>query len=363
MDPLAFNNLGGVPSPKDYRDIPAKAVLAAEPLPDSYFVDIAQVPIWNQRKIGACVGHAHAKYVQVLNKLETGAIDAVSPRYIYALAKANDGYSDEGTYPRVAAKMVKDHGAALESVVPNDTLLSHADYIYNAVQSKVPGLDTDASKKYAIKGYAFVNMQNEDEIKRAIMQGNGVSILLQLGKEWWSGTDGVASWQPDKILPLRPPAEIVSGHQVFLYGFDHDNGRTRFHIINSWSDQWGNGGKGYFFYDEYKTNLIEGITFVDLPNDWLDEVHQLPVKPAYTFWWNLKYGMRLSKDVMELQNILKYEGFLPAYIPSTGNYLTMTAEAVLKFQKKYAIDTDANLDALAGKQVGPKTRAKLNELY
>lgn len=357
MDDLSFSNLGARPSPKDYRDIPASAVLDAEAPPESFFVSIDDIPVWNQRKIGACVGHAHAKYAQVLNKKETGTIDDLSARYVYALSKANDGYTEEGTYPRIAAKMLKDFGVALESVVPNDTLLSHADYIYNAVQSKIPGVDTDESKKYAISGYAFVDPQNETELKKSIIKGNGVSLLLRLGKEWWTNKDGVSTWHAPDIVPLRPPNTVVSGHQVYVYGYDMLGGRLRFHILNSWSDQWADKGRAYFFYDEYKSNLVEAITFVDLPNDWLDEVHNLPVKPRYRFWFNLKYGMRLSKDVEALQGILKYEGFMPAYIPSTGNYLTETAKAVLKFQQKYGISPTSASD------VGPKTRAKLNELY
>jgi peptidoglycan hydrolase-like protein with peptidoglycan-binding domain len=68
-------------------------------------------------------------------------------------------------------------------------------------------------------------------------------------------------------------------------------------------------------------------------------------------------------DVKALQEILRYEGFFPANIEYTGNYGPITAKAVLEFQQKYNIGTPQEITSLKGKIVGPKTLAKLNELY
>jgi peptidoglycan hydrolase-like protein with peptidoglycan-binding domain len=69
---------------------------------------------------------------------------------------------------------------------------------------------------------------------------------------------------------------------------------------------------------------------------------------------------RQKTDVTKMQDLLKSEGLFPANIDSTGYYGNVTARAVLLYQKKYKVASDQELDSLAGKIVGPKTRVKLN---
>lgn len=70
-----------------------------------------------------------------------------------------------------------------------------------------------------------------------------------------------------------------------------------------------------------------------------------------------------KNDVIALQNILKFEGLFPSNVESTGYFGSMTAKWVLAFQKKHNVDSDASLDPLQGRTVGPKTISVLNQLY
>jgi peptidoglycan hydrolase-like protein with peptidoglycan-binding domain len=88
----------------------------------------------------------------------------------------------------------------------------------------------------------------------------------------------------------------------------------------------------------------------------------MPTKPVYKFEVDLKYG-QTSTDIANLQDVLQREGLFPVNVDKTGLYGSVTAKAVLGFQTKYNLGTVEELTALAGKLVGPKTRAKLNELY
>jgi len=67
---------------------------------------------------------------------------------------------------------------------------------------------------------------------------------------------------------------------------------------------------------------------------------------------NLYFGLRNNDEVKLLQKILTQAGVYNG--PITGNFLTLTREAVKKFQAKYGIATTGF--------VGPLTRAKLNSL-
>lgn len=367
---------GGIPSPRDYRDVPlAAATNIPTAFPSSYFADIDDIPIWYQRKIGACVGHAAAKYKQKLDKVETGRVIPLSARFLYAVAKCRDGYSFEGTYPRLVASILKNDGCATEAFVPNDTTLTHEEYVYNRNEKNIPAAAFEDAKAYRILGYAFADVKNVNELKTAIINSNGAMLLMRVGKEWYTSKDGRTSWKAEDILPLRAPAEIVSGHEVWLYGYEDvvEKGetRTKFYIMNSWSERWGEDGIGWFYHDEYVDFLNEAITMVDLPNDVKEQMKQLPTKETFRhfFAWNVKRGQS-GKQVIALQTALMIDGTFDRDLYSEllqsnelGWFGPVTADALYNYQKKYKIASDAELKYvryILGGVAGPKTRQHLN---
>lgn len=343
---------GAIPSPKDYRDIGvAQAFGEPEQLPKYFYVDKDYLAVFNQRKLGACVGHAFAKYKQSLDYEDIKEVRDLSPRYLYAMAKAQDGYSDEGTYPRLVAKILKDKGCATEYFTPNDTLLKHEEYVYNRDVASIPQGDAQMAR---IGSYAFADI-TLDGLKQAIIKGRGVSLLVQVGEEWFTSKKGYRSWKEKDILPLRPPAQVISGHQVFVYGYNGE----RFYFINSWGDTWGDKGVGYFDWSTYKKFIIEGITIVDIPNKLLEEVHNLPEKFTFQFTKDLQFGDK-NDDVSQLQRFLKLQGFYNYSI--TGYYGDITRRAVFAFQKANNITTLWENISYTGRYVGPKTRTFINKL-
>ncbi len=73
---------------------------------------------------------------------------------------------------------------------------------------------------------------------------------------------------------------------------------------------------------------------------------------SYQFNRNLYYGLRADADVSALQDVLRNLGFFSPVI-STGNYFSVTVDAVKKFQT-------ANGIAPASGYFGPLTRARVN---
>lgn len=364
---------GAIKSPEDYRDLPLGAVAAITPLTGKFLVDIDKVPVDYQRKIGACVGHAGAKYKQFLDYLETGKVFKHSPRFLYALAKARDGYAYEGTYPRLVAKIIKDHGCATEDTVPNDTTLDHETYVYNRNEKNIPEKAWDDAKPFRISGYAFPNVKNADELGAAVKLFNGAMLLMRVGEEWWKKKDGSNSWAAADIIPLRPPKQITSGHEVYLYGYEVENGRVKFYIRNSWSLDWGLKGNAWFYFDEMAPFLDEAITFVDLPNEAAILLNSMPTKETFKhiFTKPIAFGSK-GDEVKALQTALMIDGVFDKTLykqlwdgSELGYYGLTTARAVYDFQKKYAIAPISTLITLQGKNstVGPKTRAKLTELF
>lgn len=366
-------SFGAFPSPYDYRDIPIAAVSpVATAYPASHFVDVTALPVWYQRKIGACVGHAAAKYKQKLDHLETGTIIALSARFLYALAKCRDKYAGEGTYPRLVAQILKDHGCATEATVPNDTNLDHESYVYGRAEARIPAAAWKDAEPFKIGGYAFANVKDAGELKSAIINHSGAMLLMRLGEEWWKKSNGVSSWLAKDIVPLRAPKSIVGGHEVYLYGYEDviENGKTRtkFYIFNSWSADWGDKGTAYFYHDEYSPWLDEAITLVDVPNEIKDQLKKLPTKEDFRFNFKkeLKKG-QTNADVTALQTALMIDGTFSRDLFATllkdnalGYYGTTTAKALYDYQVKYKVAPLVELNSLKGGVCGPKTRAHLN---
>lgn len=317
----------------------------------------------NMLSVHNCVGHAGAKYKQVLDHEDTKKVIPLSARFLYAVCKCLDGYPDQGTYPRLSMKVLKDYGCATEVLVPNDSHLDHESYVF---QRNITNISVDATaeaKKYAIASYASVDMSTEG-IKRAIFQSYGCSALVKYNRNWCSDINGNITWEASKILPIRPSTVNPSGHEVYFYKYETVGNDMKVWFINSFSNQWGDNGKGWFWYSEYKPYIAEAWTAIDIPQDLLDNVNSLPKEDEfkYNFVNKIKLG-DTSEDVKALQTALKIDGtFTYPYV--TGYFGTITAKAVLAFQMKYNIKLSwYERYVLAGKLAGPKTLLVLNQKF
>lgn len=134
-------------------------------------------------------------------------------------------------------------------------------------------------------------------------------------------------------------------------------------------DSWGlhsttQGGLRFIDAEFIKNRMTYCVMLKDLRNDWRDkETTPDRIKPRHRFSRTLEYGTMGDPDIAKLQDILKYEGLFPITIQSTGNYLQITAKAVYNWQTKHGVASQAELDSVQGKIIGPKTIKKLNELY
>jgi len=354
-------SMGAFRSPADYRDIRIASISAPREYPPSFFIDISKLPVWNQRKIGACVGHAMAKYKQSLDLIDTGEVIPLSARFLYALAKCRDDYQGEGTYPRLVAKILKEEGCATENTCPNDTTLDHESYVYHRKEGDIPTSAKEEAYKAKIAGYAWADLTVEG-LKQCICDFNGGAMLVELDKNWWTDIKGIYTRLAAKLFPLRPPKVVLSGHEVYLIGYrDIGNGDVEFHHLGSWDKDWGDKGTGYFLWSQYKKNIKELITYTDIPNHLLEEAHNKPPVFKYTFTRPIEFN-ETSEEVKQLQSALKMYGTFDNAI--TGWYGPITAKAVLEFQLE-EVPTLSYYErfVMRGKKVGPKTLDALNRIY
>lgn len=71
---------------------------------------------------------------------------------------------------------------------------------------------------------------------------------------------------------------------------------------------------------------------------------------------------QFNDDIKKAQTALKREGTFPIYVNETGYFGEITKQAVQKFQKRYGIISWGTPNTTGYGRIGPKTRAKLNEI-
>lgn len=352
--------LGALQSPADYRKIYISQLGLSDEVPSSYHIDIADLDVWNQKRIGACVGHAMAKYKQKLDQIDTKTVLRPSARFLYAIAKARDSYPGEGTYPSLVAKILKDIGCATEDTCPNNTDLGHEEYVYLRDEKNIPKSAMDEAYKAKIGGYAFV-AKDALSIKQAIYFATGCATLVRLGKEWWTDKEGNRTYDADKLCPMRIPAEIISGHEIWLTGYEtHADDDLKIYFLNSWGPEWCNRGEGWFLLSEYQKYIDEMITFTDIPNALLEEAHNKPKEFTHQFTKTLKFGDK-NDEVKFLQEALSMTKDFDYEI--TGYFGPITQKALFDFQLRECTLNWYEKYVLRGSICGPKSLLALNKLF
>lgn len=330
VDPYEFD-YGVFEDAPDNRDIMYEDVLDTyTPLPEKFFNDIDDIVPVDQRRLGACVGHAGGHLMQQHEDRKR----ELSARYAYAVCKSMDGRKDQqGTYTRLLGKVFTERGIADEREVDNNSRLSHEDYIDVDFDDK--DVVRNASKRKR-KGYAFVNVKDRDAIKRAIVNEGGLVMSMRVG-----------NWKGKYLYPDFPNSDRErrnSRHLVYVYGYDGDT----FYILNSWGKRWGyyRNGTGRFHYDDYRDDLFLGMTFSDKVTPKKQEEAR---SKKYIFTRSMYYGIR-RYDVIKLQERLNAE--LGMKIPTTGYFGSITKGAVMVYQYRNGLVVDG--------WVGRLTLNKLN---
>ncbi len=300
-------------NPKDPRDVPVSAFQDKIPrVLNKYITDISMIPVLNQGRNGACVGHALATVVAYYDLLESGKVSNPSPRFIYGLAKKFDNLASEGTYPRVAGSVLLGFGCATEKTLPNDTNLSHSFYI-DFTFTKTMSDDAEPRK---IKGYAFAN-PNISELKNAIMNNGVVCLTLPADNSKWR-----------KAL-VRMGGEYY--HYITVYGFEGDT----FFFRNSWGESWGDKGNGQFNFSEFKENIFDVMVVTDIPNKVLEEYKDKWKYPNFT----PKEFNGLKTELMDIIQAMRTEAGFAFYPSSTirseGNHSTGLAIDLAVIGKKF----------------------------
>lgn len=248
------NEHGCLPSPPDPRDFKFAAFAGTLPLPER-FSRLNEMPgVRNQGNLGTCVGHAAWAVKEWQERQQkNNPAGGLSPAFIYALSKTLDGIPNEpGTYPRVALKVLYDHGDCPEKDFPYSNLTR------DVRPEQPPAGAFDNAVPFKVSAYAKVT--GIDELKRAIVEQGPVLAGVLVTESFV---------QAKETIPL-PAGRILGGHAVCLCGYDDK--QEAFLLMNSWGSGWGVNGFSWLPYTfvSWKTDdgipaFFEAWACVDLP--------------------------------------------------------------------------------------------------
>ena len=280
--------------------------------------------IEHQHKIPACGSHAGQIIKQILENFRG------SPEYLWKKIKLIDGFApSEGTDMLSILKTLNKKGICSIDLMPNnsdtETLEQYTDSSTITEEMNIDAL------KHRVGAYAFSWNPTFEELKQAIYDHKAVIMLLRIGKEWWTRTDGVSSWAEKDILPLRTTEQIGSGHFVVAFAYGTD---TIF-FVNEWGNTWGMNGLGYFKQD-YMPRVVEIGTTVNLE------------ETKYVFTKVLRVGSLSKFDVKQLQMKLNSLGYI---LTVDGIFGKMTRQAVENFQTKHQLVPDGIVGKLTNYQL------------
>jgi C1A family cysteine protease len=240
--------LGCRKDPVDSRDIPMGLVLPAFTLPVSFDFSKLMSPVRNQGDEGTCVAFASVVGVKEFqDKKEYRKLIRLSPRFLYSLCKKFDGDPfAEGTYPRIAMKVLLNHGVCRESFWP---------YAPHQKSLSLKGADIDA-KRYKIKAYA--RLKSVLEMKRSLLINGPFLAGVEVFKSWFSKKVERSGFIP---MPKRSE-QLMGGHAICIVGYD-DKLRI-FKFKNSWGAKWADQGYGYLPYAYMQKYCSDAWSATDL---------------------------------------------------------------------------------------------------
>jgi C1A family cysteine protease len=243
-----FYTLGCKKDPEDLRDIPMGLVLPAIPVPLSIDYTSKMTPVRNQGDEGTCVAFASVVGVKEFeDQKEYRKLIELSPRYVYSLCKKFDGFpEEEGTYPRIAMKMLLKYGVCPEFFWP-----------YRPFQNNdhKPGADQKA-KNYRIKAYA--RLKDIAEMKRSLMVNGPFLAGVKVFDSWFD-----PSVARTGMVPMPKKGEdLTGGHAICIVGYD--DRKKLFKFKNSWSKKWADRGYGYLKYEYLSRYCQDAWSATDL---------------------------------------------------------------------------------------------------
>jgi hypothetical protein len=196
---------------------------------------------------GSCVGWATSYAARtILYAKQTGKPPddvAFSPAFLYNQIALDNC---QGTYLKRAMEVLERTG---------DLPLGDFAYDPRTCERRPSSSEKSRAGAFRIAGYTRLSIDaddyrtNAEALKQNLAQGAPVVIGMRVGGSFESGMQGKKLWRPTK----SDYAEVESwgGHAMAVIGYDDTLEDGAFQLMNSWGDDWGEGGVAWVRYRDF----------------------------------------------------------------------------------------------------------------
>jgi len=230
---------GYLEDPVDPRDFVADALFGAPVgVPKEFSLEKYIRKIRNQEQTNSCVGHGLWAAVQIREQILGMNSGESSPMGFYGLARMLGKLSreeqlvDEGAYPRLAMKGIREWGIPLEAKWPFDPSKVNQELPWDVLQQ------ASATKISAWYRIDSIGQGRVNGVMQAISKGYPVSFGTNVDAvyEEWNGK-GVIGPRAGRSL---------GGHYTTIVGYRTErDGSVSFQFQQSWGTGWGQNGLGW----------------------------------------------------------------------------------------------------------------------
>lgn len=235
-----IKKLGCIDDPKDNRDLVMRNFIPFAIVPPKLSYRAQMLPIRNQKNEGVCVGFASAAMKEYQDSKERGRNIILSPRFIYHICKERDGIpNQEGTYIRVAMKVLCEKGDCEENLLP---------YIPH---QKISLNDKHYKNAENYKGLAYAKLLSIQDMKQSLYT-NGPFV---------AGVQVFETWMKNKGEIIKGGIKQYGGHAITITGYDEKE--KYFEFKNSWGN-WANLGYGKLSYDYINNYCMSAWALTDV---------------------------------------------------------------------------------------------------
>jgi len=321
---LAEDNRSQIDKEKDY----IHEEIAPQAVPLKWNRDMSKAPIYSTRfqdGSGSCVGQAIAKALETV----TGIVQSAHPVY-----RRRARYPLAGMYLQDGGDIVNHLGTTTEVLDPSQNMNEEQ-------MNKDIFVETPLKKLL----YISANFTDIDTIATAIEMNKHCVLTVKgnINQEY----------APFEKPIVVPNSTVNFGHAVCgTYYFTDEKGEKCILIDESWGDNFTRRILTESYIKARCTGALYFLPLVPTPTP----------KPHFTFFTPMSYG-QTSLSIKNLQDVLKFEGYFPTSVASSGNYLELTRKGVLQWQLEHAVAPLDELNALQGRRAGQKTITALNALY
>lgn len=307
---------------KDYHI--KETVAALEPVNwiEKAPADWRRFEIRDQDGSSTCVAQTAAKILGICHYLNKGYYPNLSASFIYQRRANKPG---EGMGGVDVWEIVKDSGTVLEELMKSQNINEKAVDIV-----KEQPVYKDIATVFSIKNYLAIDT-DIDSIASVIQKTKKpVMVWFSFAYDEWTDVPTIK-----KGGSLR--------HSVTAVDYTLYKGKKALIIEDSWGDFGEFNGQRVITED-----FMSRCFYAAYPIAFKYEPDTTG-KPVF------KESTIESETIKSLQDCLKWEGFFPTNVESTGYFGSITKSALIKFQTKYGLP--------AYGYFGSMTKAKLKELF